>query len=215
MDEVTDLSRGTDRDNQAHWNSTYERRGTSGVSWYQPEPVVSLDLIAETGVVRDAAVIDVGGGASPLVDRLVADGFSDVSVLDISPIAVEMARGRLPADAPVDWVVSDVLSWRPARRYSLWHDRAVFHFLVSPGDSETYRRTLAAALVPGGFVVIGTFAADGPDSCSGLPVARYSDAELASALGNRFNPVAFRREVHRTPSGGNQPFTWMAAKLSG
>lgn len=215
MDELTDMSRGPHRDNQAHWDSTYERRGPSGVSWYQPEPVVSLDLIAKSGVVRDAAVIDVGGGASSLVDRLVGDGFTDVSVLDISSIAIEEARGRLPADAPVDWVVSDVLSWRPTRQYSLWHDRAVFHFLVSPGDTETYRRTLAAALDPGGFVVIGTFAADGPDSCSGLPVARYSDADLASALGNGFTPIAFRREVHRTPSGGYQPFTWMVAKLAG
>lgn len=190
------------------------RRGSSGVSWYQAEPVVSLELIAESKLRGDAAVIDVGGGASPLVDRLLAEGFADVSVLDISSVAIEEARRRLPPDAPVDWVVSDVLSWHPKRRYGLWHDRAVFHFLVSSGDREAYRKTLVSALVRGGIVVIGTFAADGPESCSGLPVARFSEAGLASALGNRFTPVAFRREVHRTPSGGNQPFTWMLAKLN-
>lgn len=215
MDDLTDLSRGQSRDRQAHWDSTYERRGFTGVSWYQAEPVVSLDLIAESGVLRDAAVIDVGGGASALVDRLLADGFADVSVLDISSRAIEETRGRLPADAPVDWVVSDVLSWHPARRYSLWHDRAVFHFLVSAGERQTYCRTLASALVPGGLVVIGTFAGDGPDSCSGLPVARYSEADLASALGDGFTPIAFRHELHWTPSGGTQPFTWMAAKQAG
>ena len=215
MEEFTDPVHGSNQGLGAHWDSTYLRRGSSSVSWFQAEPAVSLDLIVETGVSREAAVIDVGGGASSLVDRLIYRSFADVSVLDISSVAIDEARRRLPADAPVAWVVQDVLSWQPLRRYGLWHDRAVFHFMVSPSEKATYRRILATALAPGGFVVIGTFAADGPESCSGLPVARYTEQDLAAALGDGFTPVAFRREVHRTPAGGIQPFAWVVARRPG
>ena len=214
LEELTDPVHGSTPGLGAHWDATYLRRGAS-VSWFQSEPAVSLDLIAETGISPEAAVIDIGGGASSLVDRLVYRGFKDVSVLDISSVAIDEARRRLPPDAPVAWVVQDVLSWQPPRLYGLWHDRAVFHFLVSPSEQARYRRILASALAPGGFVVIGTFAADGPESCSGLPVARYTEQDLAAVLGDGFTPVAFRREVHRTPVGGIQPFAWVVAKRAG
>jgi hypothetical protein len=198
----------------AHWDAAYRRRGFAGVSWFQSEPTVSLEMIAAAATPPDAPVVDVGGGASPLVDRLIEQGFTDVSVLDVSPGAIGEARQRLPPGARVDWLVQDVLSWRPTRLYSLWHDRAVFHFLVAPEQKEAYRRALDLALGPGGSIVIGTFAPDGPESCSGLPVARYSDEELAGALGDAFTVCSSRREVHLTPAGGSQPFTWIMARRS-
>jgi hypothetical protein len=210
--ELTDPSNPPNRDLQAHWDSAYERRGFSGVSWFQSEPAVSLDLIAQAGISRDAAVIDVGGGASPLVDRLVGQGFADISVLDVSSVALDEARRRLPSDAPVEWIMQDVLSWRPPRRYQLWHDRAVFHFMVSAAAASAYRDTLRSAVSQNGLVVIGTFASDGPKSCSGLPVARFSESDLAGALGDGFTVVATRREEHRTPSGSTQPFSWVCAR---
>ena len=215
MDETADQPGARLREPQAHWDSIYQRRGPSGVSWYQSEPMVSLDLLAELTLPRGAAVVDVGGGASCFASRLLERGFRDLSVVDISGVAIAAARSGLPAYAPVNWFVSDVLAWHPPRRYDLWHDRAVFHFLVSKSDIDAYLDKLGAALVPGGFVAIGTFAADGPASCSGLPVTRYAEAELARALGDAFAPVAFRREIHRTPSGVSQPFTWLAARRVG
>jgi trans-aconitate methyltransferase len=184
------------------------------VSWFQEEPVISMELIAGLGVARSAPVIDVGGGASALVDRLVAGGFTDVSVLDVSAVAVEEAQRRQVPGAPVRWLIQDLLTWRPTRQYALWHDRAVLHFLVSDEQRETYRELLNSALGPGGSVVIGVFAADGPESCSGLPVARYSEEDLMTTLGAGFAVRMMRREMHRTPSGGSQPFTWVAAQRS-
>ena len=201
-----------DRD---HWDATYRRRGFSGVSWFQAEPVISLTLIAEAGIAKSSPVVDVGGGASVLVDRLLADEYTDVSVLDASAVAVREAQRRLGPGAPVHWLVQDLLTWQPSRRYALWHDRAVFHFLGAAEQINAYGSVLRSALVPGGFVVIGAFANDGPESCSGLPVARFSPEELGTALGGDFTVIASRREVHRTPVGGLQPFTWVAARRSG
>jgi len=188
------------------------RRGFDGVSWYQAEPRVSLELIAASAIAKSAGVIDVGGGASLLVDQLIAAGFGDVSLLDVSAVAVGEARRRLAAETPVSWLVQDLLTWRPSRHYDLWHDRAVFHFLVSAELQDAYRAVLLSALEPGGYVVVGVFAPEGPQSCSGLPVARYSGPQIASALGGEFSVMATRQEVHGTPSGGAQPFTWVLAR---
>ena len=140
------------------------------MSWYQAVPEVSLELVAALDISRDAAVIDVGGGASFLADKLLARGFRDLTVLDLSVSALDTTRRRLPADAPVRCVHADLLTWEPDRRYDLWHDRAVFHFLVTASDRERYVATLRRAVVPGGNVIVGTFAEDGPEMCSGLPV---------------------------------------------
>jgi hypothetical protein len=172
-----------------------------------------LELIETLGVGREAAVIDVGGGASKLVDHLIERGFSDLSVLDVSPAALAEGRRRLAARAPVVWLCEDLLVWRPERRFELWHDRAVFHFLVSPDERDTYLRALHSAVGANGFVVLGTFAPDGPPSCSGLPVARYSVAELTDLLGPRFELLGTRREEHTTPKGVIQPFTWVAGRV--
>jgi ubiquinone/menaquinone biosynthesis C-methylase UbiE len=196
-----------------HWDGVYSGRGLTEMSWFQATPTASLELLDALGVSPQSAVIDVGGGASLLVDHLLERGFDDVSVLDVSEAALRSARSRLTSSAPVTWVRDDVLTWRPQRGFDLWHDRAVFHFLTDAVDRLTYLRTMRRALRPCGTVIVGTFASDGPDHCSGLPVARYSSEELADAIGPEFDIVAVRREVHTTPTGAVQPFSWLAGRL--
>lgn len=195
-----------------HWDTAYRTRGIQGVSWFQSEPVMSLRMIRRLGIKRSTAVIDVGGGASSLVKHLVADGFSDVSVLDVSDVALEEARAKLNDAGRVTWLHEDVLTWHPARRFGLWHDRAVFHFLTDEGDRARYLSTLSEAMEPGAGVVMATFADDGPEYCSGLPVARYSAEELVNLLGSRFTVVKTQGESHTTPGGVVQPFTWIAGE---
>ena len=196
-----------------HWEDAHRSRAPDELSWYQPEARTSLDLVAAAGVETSAPLIDVGGGASVLVDDLLARGHTDLTVLDVSATSLDRARHRLGPDADrVAWVAHDVLSWRPERRYGLWHDRAVFHFLVDGADRAAYLAVLHAALAPEGAVVVGTFAADGPESCSGLPVERYAPDALAEALGPELVVEATRREEHHTPSGAVQPFTWVLAR---
>ena len=197
----------------AHWDTVYASRGPTEVSWFQREPHLTLHLLELLGIDPDATVIDIGGGASTLVDRLAGRGFRDLTVLDISAAALDLARARIGADAPVDWLPADVLTWAPDRAYDLWHDRAVFHFMVDPTERDAYLSTLGRA-VPDGSVILATFAPDGPDSCSGLPVARYSPAELADLLGG-FEIVEAGRDVHITPAGATQPFTFVAARRIG
>jgi len=193
-----------------HWDEAYGSRGIDGVSWFQAVPAVSLQLVEALGVSPESAVIDVGGGGSFLADELVARDFTDITVLDISAVALDATRGRLPADAPVRCVRADLLEWDPDRRYGLWHDRAVFHFLVEEHDRERYVETLRRGVAPGGAVVVATFADDGPEVCSGLPVRRYTAADLSAALGNGFELIETRREVHVTPRAALQPFIWVA-----
>ena len=195
-----------------HWDDVYESRGETAVSWFQPTPAVSLELIEILDVPRSAAVVDIGAGASSLVDRLVDRGFSDISVLDVSHAALEATRQRLVGETPITFLEEDVLTWHPQRRFDLWHDRAAFHFLVEGDDRERYMATLRSAIQPGGVVIISTFAPDGPEFCSGLPVARYSADSLESVLGSPFVVVETRREEHSTPGGAVQPFTWVAAR---
>jgi len=194
-----------------HWDKLYSQRAPSTLTWYQASPSVSLALLDALGVRSDQAVIDVGGGTSNLVDALIGRGFGDVSVLDVSQAALDQARQRLGSNAArVSWLREDVLTWRPRRRYGVWHDRAVFHFLVEERQRDAYVATLHAALDPHASVVIGTFASDGPDQCSGLPVARYDPTSLAAVFGKEFQVVEHRREEHHTPGGAVQPFSWVA-----
>jgi len=193
-----------------HWQAVYGAKGAREVSWFQPEPEMSLELIERLRLGPDAAILDVGGGASNLAARLIARGFTDITVLDISSEALDLARAELGTNASrVNWIEQDLLSWSPQRRYGLWHDRALFHFLVDPSDVERYTETLRSAISHGSRAIIGTFAADGPQSCSGLPVARYGSDQLAAAFGAAFATVARGREEHRTPGGSLHPFTWV------
>lgn len=197
---------------EAHWDAAYAK-GADRVSWAQEHARPSLALIDELAVPADAAIIDVGGGASPLAADLVERGFRDVTVLDLSPLALATARERLGdrADA-VSWLCADLRAWSPPRSYGLWHDRAVLHFLTDPADRAHYAETVARAVEPGGHAIIAGFAPDGPEQCSGLPVQRATAEDLAALLGDAFVPVAMRREEHTTPSGNVQPFAWLAAR---
>lgn len=194
---------------RAHWDDIYGRKDEDAVGWFQAEPRLSLELIGRTGLPPEAGVIDIGGGASRLVDRLLERGFADITVLDLAEAALARTRGRLGAAAErVRWLVGDVTAWRPGRRYDLWHDRAVFHFLAEAADREAYLEALRAALRPGGHLVVATFAADGPERCSGLPVVRYESDALAATLGAGFSPVETATEEHRTPAGVPQRFQY-------
>ena len=195
-----------------HWDAAYENRGATGVSWFQPAPTVSVELIERLGTPKDASIIDIGGGASLLVDALLGRGFSDLSVLDVSQSALSAVGERLGPTSSVVLLHEDLLDWKPERRFDVWHDRAVFHFLVESEDQENYLRTLRSALSPEGAIVIATFASDGPEYCSGLPVVRYSSADMAKILGSDFAVVEQLREEHVTPAGVTQPFTWVVAR---
>lgn len=194
-------------DRRAHWDKVYAGKAEAELSWYQPVPRASLELIARANPAKDARIIDVGGGESRLVDALLDRGFTDITVLDVSPTALDRAAARLGQRAGlVKWIAADITAWSPPERYDLWHDRAVFHFLVDPRDRAAYVAAMGAGVARGGQVIVGTFAVDGPDRCSGLPVARYDGAGLAKSLGSGFRLVEERREAHVTPAGRVQSF---------
>lgn len=193
---------------QDHWQQVYQTKAPDSVSWYQPTAARSLTLLREGGLGPQSAVIDVGGGASRLVDALLEEPVGPITVMDLSEAALGLARQRLGERArEVTWLVGDITKVSlPAQAYDLWHDRAVFHFMTTPESRQAYLQTLQHALKPGGHVVMSTFAEDGPERCSGLPVQRYSRQELMHALGPRFVLLAHERELHTTPSGAQQAF---------
>lgn len=196
-----------------HWENVYSSKRETEVSWFQETPAISLQLIAATGLAHDAAIVDIGGGASRLVDHLLAQGFSDLSVLDLSPSALRAARERLQVSADrVEWIVADVTAWTPPRAYDLWHDRAAFHFLIDHADRDAYVARLTSALRPEGYAVIGTFALDGPEKCSGLPIQRYDRQGLQRQLGAAFVAVSTHRQTHRTPWDSTQSFEFTTFK---
>jgi len=196
-------------DRREHWNRVYQTRAPDSVSWYQRRPDVSLEMIAASGIARDAGIIDVGGGASVLVDHLLDLGYSNLAVLDVSRAALSASRSRLGARAAaVEWFEADVTTFEPPHRYALWHDRAAFHFLTDAGDRAHYVATLRRALNPGGAVIIATFAPDGPPKCSGLDVVRYDERSIAAELGAEFELREVRREAHFTPGKVEQQFRY-------
>jgi trans-aconitate methyltransferase len=174
-----------------------------------------LELVEILKVPHDAAVVDVGGGASLLVDALHSLGYTNLSVLDVSAAALAEVKDRLGPDASVSLLREDLLQWRPAVQFDLWHDRAVFHFLTDATDRASYLEVLRSGLLPGGAVIMATFAPDGPEYCSGLAVARYSADDLTEFLGPDFAVIEQRQEEHHTPTGAIQPFTWVAARRRG
>lgn len=206
---------GSQEARRRHWDAKYTSTAVSEVSWFQASPEQSRRMLAACGVGPHHSVVDVGGGASSLAVELVDDGWTDVTVLDVSSEALAAARDRCAEPERIQWIDVDVLHWTPDRTYDVWHDRALFHFLVEEPDVSTYRETLWQALTPGGVVVVATFASDGPTHCSGLPVHRYDADELVGALGPGLTLVEAAREEHRTPSGSVQPFTWVALRRDG
>jgi SAM-dependent methyltransferase len=192
-----------------HWEDVYATKASTELSWYQAIPATSLSLIRTSGAGPAAKIIDIGGGASTLADCLLADCYRNITVLDISATALDRARQRLgPAADQIEWLVADIVSWQPRTRYDLWHDRAVFHFLTDPQERRAYLTTLTAAIQPGGTLILGTFALDGPERCSGLSVCRYSPETLAEEIGTAFTLVQTVAEDHTTPSGTLQRFVY-------
>jgi SAM-dependent methyltransferase len=197
----------TTLERQTHWQNVYQTKGERDVSWFQETPTISLDLIHATGVGADASIIDIGGGASRLVDNLLTEGFRSVTVLDVSGKALAASRDRLgPGGKHVTWIVADVTTWHPDKSYDLWHDRAAFHFLTAPGDRTAYAECVRKAVRPGGRVIAGTFAPDGPERCSGLPVVRHDAGSIGKVLGPSFKLIESRRHDHQTPGGTIQRF---------
>lgn len=197
-------------DPKQHWETVHQAKAPTEVSWYQEHAARSMDFIRRTGVAKAGRIIDVGGGVSTLVDDLLAAGYTDVTVLDISAAALDVARSRLGAAAArVTWIEADVLhADLQAAYYELWHDRAVFHFLTDPADRDRYVDCAHRAVKPGGHVIVATFASDGPTQCSGLEVVRYDPESLHDAFGDEFRLVESAEETHVTPAGREQHFVY-------
>lgn len=194
-------------DRTAHWQNVYATKGETEVSWFQDRPAISLEMIRAASPDRAAAIIDIGGGASRLVDALLQGGYRNLAVLDLSANALDIAKKRIGATAStVDWIVADATTWRPAKTWDVWHDRAAFHFLTDPRDRAAYVERLRSAVAPGGHVIIATFAPGGPEKCSGLPVQRHDSASLSAELGPEFELVETRGETHHTPWHSTQAF---------
>lgn len=193
-----------------HWNAVYDRKGPAGVSWFSPHLGTSLALIRQLGLPKSARIIDVGGGAATLVDDLLDDGFTDVTVLDLSERALAASQERLGGRSrSVRWLVGDIttVALDPGA-YDVWHDRAVFHFLTGADAREGYVRNALRALVPGGHIIVATFGLEGPEQCSGLDVVRYDADGLHAEFGAPFQKIRSVTESHETPWGSEQEFVY-------
>lgn len=198
-----------------HWEHVYKTKRPDEVSWYRTHLDVSLDLIKRAAPNRDAHIIDVGGGESTLVDDLREDNYSNIAVLDISSVALNVARARLGTKAKdVEWLMGDVTSFPLTRHaYDVWHDRAVFHFLTDPTHRRAYVHQVARAMKPGGHVIVATFGPEGPTKCSGLDIVRYAPDALHDEFGAQFELLEHRTELHRTPAGATQQFIYCHCKM--
>ncbi len=199
--------------NKDFWNDIYQSKSEKEVSWYQDTPIKSLELITELEIGSDDSIIDVGGGDSHLVDHLLAKGFRNISVLDISSAALDKARERLGEKSNfVKFIVSDVTKFEPKEKYKLWHDRATFHFLTSVDDISAYLEIANRAIAPGGYLIVSTFSKTGPEKCSGLPITQYSDADLKSLFKKHFENIKCFESTHKTPWDTAQNFVYCGFK---
>jgi SAM-dependent methyltransferase len=197
----------TAADRQSHWQNVYLRKGEQEVSWTQLDPQPSLGLIETYARDKHADIIDIGGGASQLVDALIHDGYDAVTVLDLSAVALDAAKARIgAASGKLRWIAADVTAWQPPGVFDIWHDRAAFHFLTDAKDRAAYIDRLVRGVKVGGHAIIATFALDGPEKCSGLPVQRYSPQSLHEVLGESFDLVESHAHRHVTPWGAAQSF---------
>lgn len=193
-----------------HWDHIYSTKELKELSWFQPKPQTSIDLILNSGISKDAKIIDVGGGDSFLVDNLLELGYTNITVLDISKIAIEKAKKRLGKDADkITWIVSNVTQFKPEQEYDLWHDRAAFHFLLEAKHINFYSRNVFNSLKPTGIFILGTFSKNGPEKCSQLPVTRYSTTELTNLFKGDFKEIQKMQHIHKTPFETNQEFSFV------
>lgn len=200
-----------------HWEGVYRRKGPDEVSWYRPHLDRSLGFIERAGLSPESAILDVGGGASTLVDDLLERGYTDLTVLDLSESAIALAKQRLGARGErVTWIVGDVTEADlPEHHFDFWHDRAVFHFLTDEAARERYVAKVHRALKPNGHILVATFGPEGPDRCSGLPVVRYTAEGIHDQFGNEFRKVGSESETHQTPWGAEQEFVYCYCRLPG
>ena len=198
---------------KSYWDNIYRNKSEKEVSWFQETPTTSLNLIAELGLESTDGIIDIGGGDARLVDHLLAKGFKNISLLDISPTALDKSRARLNENLEfVKFIVSDITKFDPHEKYKLWHDRATFHFLTSAEDISTYLEIANRAIAPGGYLIVSTFSKTGPGKCSGLPVVRYSDADLKSLFEKYFSNIKCLEDTHKTPWDTDQKFVYCGFK---
>lgn len=198
-----------------YWDKIYTSKEAKERSWTQDSATFALAIVDELEILHDAPIVDVGAGASNFLDELIVRGYVDLTALDISPAALGEARERLGADAPVEWIVNDITVWEPTRRYAFWRDRATFHFLTDDGSQRRYLDVAARAIRHGGYWLLSTFSPEGPESCSGLPVRRWSTAELLDFVGGSFEFVRSDQYAHVTPWGAEQPFNvWLLRRYS-
>ena len=202
-------------DAQAHWEKVYTSKAPDQVSWYRAHLETSLALIEESARSRDDSIIDVGGGESTLVDDLLARGFQNITILDVSQVAMDITRKRLGQAADrVHWLLADITQTElEPKAYNVWHDRAVFHFLTAPQQRVAYVRQVARSVKPGGYVIVGTFGPDGPTSCSGLDVVRYDAESLHDQFGSGFQLIDSSKELHNTPFGTTQQFLYCYCRV--
>ena len=200
---------------KTHWDALYRAKAPDALSWYRPHLETSIALIQRVAPDPSASIIDIGGGESTLVDDLLAKGYRNVTVLDISPTAIEVARRRLGEPArQVSWLAADVTQAAlPPRHYDVWHDRAVFHFLTAAEQRAAYVRRVAKAMKPGGHVIVATFGPEGPEKCSGLDVVRYNADSLHDEFGSQFRLLESATELHQTPFGTTQQFLYCLCKV--
>jgi ubiquinone/menaquinone biosynthesis C-methylase UbiE len=195
------------------WNNVYKNKSAKEVSWFQEVPTRSLELIAELKLMPSDAIIDIGGGDSYLVDELLAKGFQDISILDISSVALEKSQVRLGAKAKsVKFIDSDITKFDPPNTYKLWHDRATFHFLTSKEDIATYLKIANRGIAPGGYLIVSTFSETGPEKCSGLSISKYSDTDLKTLFSKYFTNIKCLKDTHSTPWGASQNFVYCGFK---
>ncbi len=195
---------------KSHWETVYTTKSSNAVSWFQPRAVTSLEFINRLNCEKSAAIIDVGGGASTLIDDLLLNGHTNVSVLDLSSAALETSKKRIGDNsANVNWIEADITEVTlPKQQFDVWHDRAVFHFLTTPEERSAYIKNVLHALKPHGHIIIATFAEDGPEKCSGLPIVRYSAESLHAEFGEHFVLKEQLHETHKTPFGTTQQFVF-------
>jgi len=204
-------------DNKAHWSKIYQTKGADQVSWYQVNPALSLHMIQQTGIALDEPIMDVGAGASTLVDHLVNLGYQNLTLLDLSAEALQVAQMRLGEKArALTWLEGDVtMASLPEHHYAVWHDRAVFHFLTDPHARQQYVQQVARSVRVGGHIIIATFALDGPEKCSGLDVVRYDPQSLHAEFGAQFKLIRDTKEAHHTPWGTEQQFVYCYCRIEG